>query len=596
MTRESSTGSDLPPPRAPREVDPGDVLHDSVYSFCRAQVGSDELAIEVVEATLARAERERHRLQDPSLYRPWLLALARVELQTRSPRKDRAVSASGAFGYELTHVASSAALWGVGSPSLTVAERELLELRYRHRFDSVEIAAILHWTEAEVEVAVEDARWRFDLAIRPLLVARRGLQSCDELLLVLGPWDGRSTERVRALLGEHMEGCATCRMNRERQVLPSELERLLPLSSMPSAGPVPGRLNPELPHLDFAEVVAVVPDLGGDWGWSASGFPIETAPVMRRGLVAALVGAGVSTMLALALVVVLGGESTIDVGQDVVTVEVARAVEGVAPGRLLSEGDPNVTESPPDASAAVAVDIGRDAVDDPDVGSVVEVSKPDTPGDDSVEPGASSGPSVAAVPPTSTTTARSATTTTTTGVTTTARSAATTTTTGVTTTARSATTTATTVRATTTTATTARPATSTVTTALPTTTTGVATTTSQTSTTEAEAENQSPVVGSLTVSPDRVTGASARCDGETTLLTVAVDDPDGFVAEVLVRWASGGEERGTIAGGDGAIYTATVGPWEQNGRQAISVIVRDDDGDETAATARVNVRGCGRAN
>ncbi len=606
MTRESSTGSELPFSRAPRGVDPRDVLNASVYSFCRAQVASDERAAEVVRATLARAEREGHRLQDPSLYRPWLLALARVELQTRSPGRSASVVISRTLGDDLTDVASSAALWSVGSPSLTAAEHELLELRYRHRFDVDEIAKILHVAEAEVKAAIDDSRWRFDRAIQPLLVARRGQQSCDELLLVLGPWDGRSTERVRADLGQHLEGCDACRLSRERQVLPSELERLLPLSPMPSVVTAPGRSNADAVHLDFAEAVAVVPDLGDGWRWATSGFPVGTAPEMRRGLVAALAGAGVSTMLAVALVLALGSESTIDVGQDLVTVEVARVVEVVAPGRLLGEGDPHSAGSPPEASAAVAIDIGRDSIDDPDVTSTTDVSKPDTSGSDSTEPGANIGSSVAAVPPSSTTGTSNVSTTvlpaTTTGVATTARPTTTTTARPTTTTTTRPTTTTTTRPTTTTTArpatTTARPTTTTTarptTTVRPTTTAGP--TTTQTSTTQAEPENQPPMIGSLTVNPDKVAGASARCDGETTLLTVSVEDPDGFVAEVSVRWVAGGEEREVTAGGNGSMYTATVGPWQRNGRQVISVLVRDDDGAETAATARVNVRGCAGGN
>ncbi|MEU6711063.1 sigma-70 family RNA polymerase sigma factor [Nonomuraea sp. NPDC046802] len=269
-----------------RAHDPGampalyDAFAESVYRYCWSLLLSAESAQVALRDTLIAAEAHVGALSDPGRLGAWLYALARVEcLRRRSADPPGAAEAlaqapplDDPADADLRIMAWNAVL------GLPLADREVLELTYRHDLPAHELSQVLGLPARQVEQAQDEARERLRDAITAEILARKGPYDCPRRARILSGFSGELTQDMREHLVKHLPGCEVCAPHRAREVSVSKVFELLPKAVLPEALRIRVMscfVDPEL--LPYRRYVARRTGVLG-----AAGFPVPAGKSVRK--------------------------------------------------------------------------------------------------------------------------------------------------------------------------------------------------------------------------------------------------------------------------------------------------------------------------
>jgi DNA-directed RNA polymerase specialized sigma24 family protein len=188
---------------------------DGLFTYCLSILCEHDAATSALGEVLALAERQRARLRDPALRRPWLYALARWACLRRLAAGAPPLPRAAADVAERRRAELASLAWPEAAGT-TPEQREVLELAVRHQLSTTEIAHVVG-LDPDVararlaRAACEVERTRTALAVVDTGSCALVAQLAGETRVLLGP--ALRTELVR-----HVDECAVCRRTAERVV------------------------------------------------------------------------------------------------------------------------------------------------------------------------------------------------------------------------------------------------------------------------------------------------------------------------------------------------------------------------------------------
>jgi DNA-directed RNA polymerase specialized sigma24 family protein len=222
-----------------RTRDPGapaalyDTHGEGLFRYCWFLLRSRDVAQVALRDTLVLAEAHIAQLNDPSLLRPWLYALARVECQRReeSPgaAHDSVIARPDQPDADRRLIAWHAVM------SLDAAEREGLELTLRHGMDTATAGLVLGLAPDELQGVLDRGRAHLGLALAGEILARHGVHQCAQRTAALKGWAGELTTRLCERLVSHARECDVCRRYLPRNVSAIKVYDLLPAPAPPQS-------------------------------------------------------------------------------------------------------------------------------------------------------------------------------------------------------------------------------------------------------------------------------------------------------------------------------------------------------------------------
>nr|WSX77527.1 hypothetical protein OH826_28985 [Streptomyces sp. NBC_00899] len=189
---------------------------DGLFTYCLSILCEHDAAAGALGEVLALAERQRSRLRDPALRRPWLYALARWSCLRRLAAGTPLAPARAAASVAEQRAAQLAALAWPEAAGTTPEQREALELAVRHQLPPHEVAAVLGLeTDAArgllARAACEVERTRAALAVVDTGRCAALARLAGDTRVLLGP-------ALRDELVRHVDECTVCRRDAERAV------------------------------------------------------------------------------------------------------------------------------------------------------------------------------------------------------------------------------------------------------------------------------------------------------------------------------------------------------------------------------------------
>ncbi|MFI0944297.1 hypothetical protein [Streptomyces sp. NPDC021020] len=189
---------------------------DGLFTYCLSVLCDHDAAAGALGEVLALAERQRARLRDPALRRPWLYALARWSCLRRLAAGKPVAPVRAAADVAAQRGAQLAALAWPEAAGTTPEQREALELAVRHQLAPHEVAAVLGLeTDAArgllARAACEVERTRAALAVIDTGRCAALAQLAGDNRVLLGP-------ALRDELVRHVDECTLCRRTAERAV------------------------------------------------------------------------------------------------------------------------------------------------------------------------------------------------------------------------------------------------------------------------------------------------------------------------------------------------------------------------------------------
>lgn len=201
-------------------------LYGYVYSMLRSHSAASDVLYDVLAGAGARIDE----LDDPTLLRCWLYALARDEwLPRRGHLSDEDVEADPADDPGPKEPRWLA--WCTGQ-ILDPDAREILELSARHQLVGTDLAVVLGTSTEQADLSVAQAQEELRRAFTTALMSRDPSR-CPGLAAVLEDWDGRPVTLPRGSVDQHIEDCATCAERRPAGVSVARLVTQTPLPPMP---------------------------------------------------------------------------------------------------------------------------------------------------------------------------------------------------------------------------------------------------------------------------------------------------------------------------------------------------------------------------
>jgi RNA polymerase sigma factor (sigma-70 family) len=277
---------------------------DCVHTMCAHMLADRDEAADVCGDVFLAATERLGQLKDPSRLKPWLFAIARRLVYTRTRHRHRDVLVSEvddmASMTSSDHVEASvkaselAGLVREAADGLDQSDRLVLELTLQGLAGS-DLAASLGVSDTNAYQASHRMKERLERSLGALLVARQGREDCARLDELLRGWDGRFSVRWRKRVARHVDGCETCGEHRSK--VPSLL-----LGSMAGAVPLlaaPASVRDRV--LSGFDAKATPPR-----PWSRDGFPPRDGLAHHRAFLAAA-GALVVLAVTFAVLVVMDG-------------------------------------------------------------------------------------------------------------------------------------------------------------------------------------------------------------------------------------------------------------------------------------------------
>ncbi|MEV0235112.1 hypothetical protein [Nonomuraea sp. NPDC050786] len=212
-----------------------DTYAESIYRYCWSLLLSADGAQVALRDTLIAAEAHADALAEPDRLRAWLYALARAECMRRRAAAPPGAAEALAEAPPLDDPADGdlrIMAWNAVQ-SLPVAEREVLELTYRHSLSASELVLVLG--TRQVEPLLEGARELLSDAITAEILARKGPYDCPRRAAMLAGFSGELTQDMRERLVRHLPRCEVCAPHRHREVSPTKVFGLLPGEALPDS-------------------------------------------------------------------------------------------------------------------------------------------------------------------------------------------------------------------------------------------------------------------------------------------------------------------------------------------------------------------------
>jgi DNA-directed RNA polymerase specialized sigma24 family protein len=188
---------------------------DGLFTYCLSILCEHDAAAAALGEVLALAERQRVRLRDPALRRPWLYALARwVCLRRLAAKRREPPRASAAVAEERR--AQLASLAWPEAAGTTPEQREALELAVRHQLSAQEVAHVLGLDAEAARTRLARAACEVERTRTALAVVDTG--RCAEVAELAGDTRVLLGATLRAELVRHVDDCPLCRRTAERVV------------------------------------------------------------------------------------------------------------------------------------------------------------------------------------------------------------------------------------------------------------------------------------------------------------------------------------------------------------------------------------------
>jgi len=276
---------------------------DTLYDTAAAMLSDRHEAADVMQDVFLIAAERLDQLRDQSRLKPWLFAILRNQVFTRTKRRGRTrvVDFSAPEAPEMAapidpraegeDLAYAELAEMVRSAAAGLDERDQLVLEYsvRQGLTGADLADALGISVDQSYVVVHRMRERAERALGAFTVARRGRKDCADLASILSGWDGNFNVLIRKRVARHIEDCSTCAQTKRK------------LAVVPMLGAAPAlAAPPELRERVLAKIEQAGALPSFDYGFTEpGGFP---APVRRRRARFALVAASIA-----AVVVLLGG-------------------------------------------------------------------------------------------------------------------------------------------------------------------------------------------------------------------------------------------------------------------------------------------------
>ena len=306
---------------------------DRLFGFAFSILRDREEAADAVHDVILRSSQRLDQLRDPSRLRPWLFAIARNEVMTRTrqraKRDDREVPDMAAdlpdHDQGLVRDELQTLVWEAAD-ALQPRDRELLELSMQG-LEGEELAEALGVKTSHVHVLTSRMRDRMEKAVGSLLVARLGRDDCEKLEQLLSDWDGKFTIEVRSKVTRHIESCDTCTKRRAIACAPGSIAAALPAIIIPvslrsrTLGSVESAYQGNPP--DYTNPSST------NWTWdSNTGFPIKASIARSFSTLATIITGGVIAITAtvIAIVIAVSSQGSGNNSQETSGVETASTV------------------------------------------------------------------------------------------------------------------------------------------------------------------------------------------------------------------------------------------------------------------------------
>jgi DNA-directed RNA polymerase specialized sigma24 family protein len=189
---------------------------DGLFTYCLSVLCEHDAAAGALGEVLALAERQRARLRDPALRRPWLYALARWCCLRRLAAGTPVAPVRAAADVAAQRAAQLAALAWPEAAGTSPEQREALELAVRHQLAPHEVAAVLGLDGDAARGLLARAACEVERTRAALAVVDSGrcgalAQLAGDNAVLLGP-------ALRDELVRHVDECTVCRRTAERAV------------------------------------------------------------------------------------------------------------------------------------------------------------------------------------------------------------------------------------------------------------------------------------------------------------------------------------------------------------------------------------------
>jgi RNA polymerase sigma factor (sigma-70 family) len=294
---------------------------DRIHTMCVHMLHDDDEAADVTAQVFLVALQRLAQLREPRKLRPWLFAIARNEVYTRSRHRSRVRPMEGvedmsmlsldptqfeAAGPDATAElpavdnAALVSLIQAAAGGLDERDRMVLELNLTQGIEGAELADALGVKLDNAYQLTHRMKERLERSIGALLVVKAGRELCPDLDGVAKKWDGHYDVLWRKRFSRHVDNCERCQRMRSR--LPKAVLAGAVLSQAAQSAVLAAPIS--VREQVLAQGPAV---LAGEapTAWSDSGFPAtRRRPRMWQLAVGAVVAA----------LVVLGVGGSLDEG------------------------------------------------------------------------------------------------------------------------------------------------------------------------------------------------------------------------------------------------------------------------------------------
>jgi len=215
-----------------------DKYAEPLHGYCGWMLSRPGRAADAVQDTFIIAA-SLGGLRDPGRLRPWLYAVARSQCHRRlragqaGPGAAAGLAAPPAGRGDNAERAERRGLVRAAMDGLNPAEREVIELGFRHDLSGADLAAVLGVSRNPAHALASRARGRLERELGVLLLARTGRWACPALDLMLYDWDGQLTAPMRKQVARHAGQCDACAYRRRSALRPAALDATAPQAALP---------------------------------------------------------------------------------------------------------------------------------------------------------------------------------------------------------------------------------------------------------------------------------------------------------------------------------------------------------------------------
>ncbi|BBA99345.1 hypothetical protein RVR_5921 [Actinacidiphila reveromycinica] len=188
---------------------------DGLFTYCLSILCEHDAAAGALGEALALGERQRVRLRDPGLRRPWLYALARW-VCLRRLAAGRPVAPHTSEPVAEQRRAQLASLAWPESAGTTPEQREALELAVRHQLAPREVALVVGLDADAARTRLARAACEVERTRTAMAVVDTG--RCPEVAQLAGDTRVLLGTTLRTELVRHVDDCPACRRTAERVV------------------------------------------------------------------------------------------------------------------------------------------------------------------------------------------------------------------------------------------------------------------------------------------------------------------------------------------------------------------------------------------